>query len=216
MDINQVINLKVSEMDLEGMIINSIEKHMEKLVEEKISDIFKSWGKVGKDFEEFLKEKVKLDFSNVKIEEYNALIVNSLSEVLAKRFAESGADIKNLVNMRILTEARKEIDFSVFEKEVTELILEDLDIDEEEFNSEWYEGISINIESENRSYCTNTTYKKITISIEEEAQFSRDKKHEGFVFHLMDGQVYHSTGDMTYLKSWSRALKYRRTIIKGI
>src|SRR3990167_2853476 len=120
MNINEVINQEISKIDTGEIVRKEVVKNMEKLIKDKISKLFDSWGEIGKKVEKHINDNLNIDLSRIKLHEHRDYVVDCISNELAKHFSLSGFRVENLINTKIFTESRAEIPFESLKKDIIE------------------------------------------------------------------------------------------------
>jgi hypothetical protein len=104
-----LVNDIMSEMITSGKIEQIITDNVEKAVKEAFAKMFQSWGDVGKQIENGLKDAIRIDFTGVSLRQYNLMIVEMVKGV-AQQHMKNAAEsylIKELD--KLLSPAPKEI-----------------------------------------------------------------------------------------------------------
>jgi len=212
MNINEIITEHVKTFDLEKVIKDELKSSLEKLVKDKIKEAFRSYGTLSEQLEKVLKDKLTVDFSKLHLDEYNNIMLDAVSDELAKYTKTVDLNARNLINSKIFTESRKEIPYNTLEKELTELIIDDWNINERDLE-QVSESIYFETETDSlaSSYPTGDKYKKIIITTDD-----NEDKDDKATICLYEGKVYHFNGNIDNVTRFCKMLKIRGTTITGI
>lgn len=216
MQINEVITEELGKVDFEKIIREEVAKSVKKLVEDKVSDMFKSYGTMAKNLEKTLEEGLSVDFSRIPLNEYHEHIVASVADQLAQYFGSDKLNIEHFVSTKLLTETRKEIPYEVFKKEVFEIIKEEMLIDDEDFHEEYNNQglVNFEIETDTSSILSSSNFKYIRIKWDDESSYK--SKSYDFRIGLHNGRVFTHDGHLKDLCQWASAMKFRNTEITGV
>lgn len=203
MNINDVINQEVSKIDLESIVKEEINKSLKSLLSKKVNDLFSTYGNIGSQLDEHFKENFKIDFKRIDLHEHTYFVTNCIVKQLAEAFKTEEESIKKLINAKIFTETRSEIPLAVLETEIEDLILGDLNIEKEYYESDC-PGVYIDFDVED-----DGSFKKIKINIHEDSK----RNDTDIMIGLHNGIIYHHRSSIDSIDSFCSVLKYRGTKI---
>jgi len=108
-ELNEFVNKIMADMTANGRVEEIIKKNVENAVESSFKKLFESYGTFGKQIEAGLEEAIKIDFSQVSLQEYNLMVVDMVKGVAQKHMKNAAESY--LVNEleKVLSPAPKEI-----------------------------------------------------------------------------------------------------------
>lgn len=132
-DLNKLVNDALVKLEEEKFIEQVVQKRLEKTIEDIIDDTFRSWSDFGKNLKEHINNNLNIDLKNLKLQEYNTLVLKAVQEELDKNITVQGIDkIKESVN-EMLNDVKPEYELSeIISKLKDENIKEEYEYDEDD------------------------------------------------------------------------------------
>jgi hypothetical protein len=91
-DLVKLINDKVKDLDESGKIEESLDKHLESMIENIFKDIFSRYGKLVKQLTEGIEEKLNINLSNLDLPTYNEQMLVGIKTAMSSKFLDSASD----------------------------------------------------------------------------------------------------------------------------
>lgn len=209
MDMNAIINDKLTELNAEGYLEKIIKKQLEDTIKEIVEDSLRSWSDFGKGLKEAVNSQLQINLEKLDIPSYNQVILNVIKGELERSIHEEGAARMQEQLQELLGTGKNEYKLSELVKEMVEdeLKLEELSFEE-------IEQITVIVEEK---YGTKYVYMdpkedtewyqcKYMISLDKDMTVSRaevsDKKFDN---RVIMGGMYGL--DATLFKMWSQKAK---------
>lgn len=85
MDLNKMVKESLVEMDTKGIVLASVNKHVQYTVDKIVEDVFGRYSDFGKDLKKEVEEQLSLDLKKLNIRAYNHMVL----EVIKQKIDES-------------------------------------------------------------------------------------------------------------------------------
>ena len=211
-NINVVIQDALKEINFEEIAKNAAISKVKEAVESQVKDQLKSYSGFGQKLNDHLKEQLTFDLSSIQLPQYREWLMDQISDSLAQfTTAEHAAEIRKFINEKVIGESRDEIDCITFMDELTEMIKESCDEEDDE-------KYKIEFIQEERSY-SSAKYWSLKISTKNESSYRKESLNEVLYAAFSDGKIYHMRGERFELKEiycWFKAIYFRKTKIIDI
>ena len=115
MNITELVNKAVRDMDIEKIITEKTQEVIKETLESIIKDTFKSWSDFGKELQNKMSEELKINLSEIKLDEYNNVIISLLEQNLKENSTNNlylKNKIDNLIKEISETDVKKEYKLS--------------------------------------------------------------------------------------------------------
>ena len=115
MDIKELIKNSIQNMDIEKIITEKTQEVIKETLESIIKDTFKSWSDFGKELQNKMSEELKINLSEIKLDEYNNVIISLLEQNLKENSTNNlylKNKIDNLIKEISETDVKKEYKLS--------------------------------------------------------------------------------------------------------
>lgn len=89
MDIQNVVNEQLDLMIKDGKVEAIVRQHLEKTMNDVVSDLLRSYSDFGKKLKEEISKALEIDFTNIKAVDYNHIILTIVKECLDNQLEES-------------------------------------------------------------------------------------------------------------------------------
>ncbi|EKZ4877781.1 hypothetical protein QO274_000046 [Listeria monocytogenes] len=128
LNLNVIVNNAMEELSESGFVEEKVKKTIEQSIEGIISSTFSTYSKFGRELENEIEAKLKVDLSQLNIDKYNQLVTNVISSTLKEKIEEDAMQ-KLKENIAALITPNKEIKLSTL---MEMMIGYDVDFDGEE------------------------------------------------------------------------------------
>lgn len=140
LDLNKIVAETMKNIQEEKVVEKLVEEKIKSTLKDVINDLFGNWSPFSKQIKKELEKKLNINFENLDVAEYNALIAltvkNKLDEILTGQAVEK---TKVLID-EMLADVKPEYNLS----EIIEKFIDD--IDKEDLDYEEYQDITLIIE----------------------------------------------------------------------
>lgn len=140
MDLNKMVMNSLSRMESEGKVQEIVDKHVAKTIESVVDDAFGSWSDFSKNLKKQVEEKLQVNFEELDLASYNALIMKVVKEKLDDSIANEGVKRINESIDSLLGSAKSEYKLSELVKEMSE------EVDTDDMGYEEYHEMTMHID----------------------------------------------------------------------
>lgn len=157
-DLNKIVNDSLVELEKEGFVEKVVKERIGETIKKIVDDVFRSYGDFGKNLESHIKENLNVNFKNLKLEGYNALVLTAIKEQLDATITTQGIERIKVDTEMILSDVKKEYTLSeIIEELKKESSKEEWEYDEDdkiclEINGNEGEYVHIYLDTEEHSY----------------------------------------------------------------
>lgn len=147
MDIKELIKNSIQNMDIEKIITEKAQEVIKETLESIIKDTFKSWSDFGKELQNKMSEELKINLSEIKLDEYNNVIISLLEQSLKENSTDNlyfKEKIDKLIKEIAETDVKREYKLS----EIIDLYKSEYD---EEAQENRYEEMYLKVEENSLS-----------------------------------------------------------------
>ncbi|TYU25374.1 hypothetical protein FZW91_02505 [Listeria monocytogenes] len=128
LNLNVIVNNAMEELSESGFVEEKVKKMIEQSIEGIISSTFSTYSKFGRELENEIEAKLKVDLSQLNIDKYNQLVTNVINSTLKEKIEEDAMQ-RLKENIAALITPDKEIKLST----LMEMMIDyDVDFDGEE------------------------------------------------------------------------------------
>lgn len=197
-DLNKIVNDTMIKIEAEGYVQTVVEKKMKDTLSRVVEDCLSSYSEFGKALEKEVKGRLNINFRELKIEEYNRLVLNAINEKIEQVIHVKGAEqIKECMD-KLLVDVKKEYTLSELIENFKELAIEDQGDNLDEYltlhiEDESYGTIRVYLDEEedqekrNCKYCLWINKKdKMLWNVDIEGRKLSENKEMGGLFHFSD------------------------------
>lgn len=132
MDLNKIVNDKMTELKESGYVEERVAHHLKKTVDDIVEDCLRSYSDFGKKLKEEVKKQLDFNLERLDIPSYNQVILNVISDELDKATHQQGAEAIREGIKELLGTAEKQYKLSdlVYKMANEDDKLNELDYDE--------------------------------------------------------------------------------------
>lgn len=157
-ELNEIVQNKLNEMASEGKLAGLIEKHVEALVADSVSDIFRSYSPLSKSLKASLEAGLAVSFDEIDYSSYHAIMLSAVQGHIDNYFGEQVRKDLDEQLVTLLGTPPKEIDIGELADNLVKIIRDDLNdhYDNEDYHTsimvssdnEYGKGLKISSESD--------------------------------------------------------------------
>lgn len=111
-DLNKIVNDAMRDIEKEGFVERVVKERLEKTIGDTVDSIFRTYSDFGKELEKNIEENLNVNLDNLKLPEYNTLVLKTVQEELDKQMYIAGVEkIKENLN-ELLSDIKPEYTLS--------------------------------------------------------------------------------------------------------
>lgn len=165
-ELNEIVQNKLNEMASEGKLAGLIEKHVEALVADSVSDIFRSYSPLSKSLKASLEAGLAVSFDEIDYSSYHAIMLSAVQGHIDNYFGEQVRKDLDEQLVTLLGAPPKEMTIGELADNLVKIIRDDLsgDYDDEGYHtnimvsSDNKYGKGLKISTEGQSSYRDTQY----------------------------------------------------------